>query len=162
MTNKLSASEQALIDRERELAEVQRIAKVGGVVVDLTAGFRNHRSPEYLAIHGLPPEAVNETHEDWVRRLHPEDRERAERQFLDLVNSTSERYSAEYRIIRPNDGEVRWIAAEGRIERDASGRAVRMVGAHIDITDRAVAREMLRESDCLLYPSDAAGELKGG
>ncbi|AVT79874.1 hybrid sensor histidine kinase/response regulator [Rhodopseudomonas palustris] len=147
VTNKLSASEQALIDRERELAEVQRIAKVGGVVVDLTAGFRNHRSPEYLAIHGLPPEAVNETHEDWVRRLHPEDRERAERQFLDLVNSTSERYSAEYRIIRPNDGEVRWIAAEGRIERDASGRAVRMVGAHIDITDRAVAREMLRESE---------------
>jgi PAS domain S-box-containing protein len=143
----LSASEQALVDRERELAEVQRIAKVGGVVVDLTAGFRNHRSPEYLAIHGLPPEAVNETHEDWVRRLHPEDRERAERQFLDLIKGTSDRYSAEYRIIRPNDGEVRWIAAEGRIERDASGRAVRMVGAHIDITDRAVAREMLRESE---------------
>ena len=147
MNDRLSASEQALIDRERELAEVQRIAKVGGVVVDLAAGFRNHRSPEYLAIHGLPPEAVNETHEDWVRRLHPEDRERAERQFLDLVKGTSDRYSAEYRIIRPNDGEVRWIAAEGRIERDASGRAVRMVGAHIDITDRAVAREMLRESE---------------
>ncbi|MCD0417050.1 PAS domain-containing protein [Rubrivivax sp. JA1024] len=147
MNDRLSASEQALIDRESELAEVQRIAKVGGVVVDLTAGFRNHRSPEYLAIHGLPPEAVNETHEDWVRRLHPEDRERAERQFLDLVKGTSERYSSEYRIVRPNDGEVRWIAAEGRIERDASGRAVRMVGAHIDITDRAVAREMLRESE---------------
>ncbi|QLH70164.1 PAS domain S-box protein [Rhodopseudomonas palustris] len=147
MTNKLSAPEQALIDRERELAEVQRIAKVGGVVVDLTAGFRNHRSPEYLAIHGLPPEAVNETHEDWVRRLHPDDRERAERQFLDLIKGTSDRYSAEYRIIRPNDGEVRWIAAEGRIDRDESGRAVRMVGAHIDITDRAIAREMLRESE---------------
>ncbi|WBU30851.1 PAS domain S-box protein [Rhodopseudomonas palustris] len=147
MTNKLSAPEQALIDRERELAEVQRIAKVGGVVVDLTAGFRNHRSPEYLAIHGLPPEAVNETHEDWVRRLHPDDRERAERQFLDLIKGTSDRYSAEYRIIRPNDGEVRWIAAEGRIDRDEAGRAVRMVGAHIDITDRAIAREMLRESE---------------
>ncbi len=105
MNDTLSASEQALVDRERELAEVQRIAKVGGVVVDLTAGFRNHRSPEYLAIHGLPPEAVNETHEDWVRRLHPEDRERAERQFLDLIKGTSDRYSAEYRIIRP-DGEL--------------------------------------------------------
>jgi PAS domain S-box-containing protein len=42
---------------------------------------------------------------------------------------------------------VRWIAAQGRIERDPSGRALRLVGAHIDITERAVARELLRESD---------------
>ncbi|MCX7322275.1 MAG: PAS domain S-box protein [Hyphomicrobiales bacterium] len=137
----------SLRDRESELAEVQRIAKVGGVVVHLTNGFENKRSPEYLAIHGLPPEAVNETHEDWVRRLHPEDRERAEHQFLDMLEGKAERYSSEYRIIRPNDGEVRWIAAEGRIERDRNGRPVRMVGAHIDVTDRAQAREMLRESE---------------
>jgi PAS domain S-box-containing protein len=147
VNKKLSAPEQALIDRERELAEVQRIAKVGGVVVDLNNGFENHRSPEYLALHGLPPEAANETHQDWVRRLHPDDRERAERQFLDILEGSSERYSSEYRIVRPSDGEVRWIAAEGRVERDSSGRAVRLIGAHIDITDRAVAREMLRESE---------------
>jgi PAS domain S-box-containing protein len=137
----------SLRDRENELAEVQRIAKVGGVLVHLTNGFENKRSPEYLAIHGLPPEAVNETHQDWVRRLHPDDRERAERQFLDMLEGKAERYSSEYRIIRPNDGEVRWIAAEGRIERDRNGRPVRMVGAHIDVTDRAQAREMLRESE---------------
>lgn len=137
----------SLRDRESELAEVQRIAKVGGVVVHLKNGFENKRSPEYLAIHGLPPEAVNETHEDWARRLHPDDRERAERQFLNMLEGTAERYSSEYRIIRPSDGEVRWIAAEGRIERDSDGRPIRMVGAHIDVTDRAQAREMLRESE---------------
>lgn len=140
-------TEQSLRDRENELAEVQRIARVGGVVVDLRDGFKNRRSPEYLAIHGLPPDAVNETHQDWVKRLHPEDRERAEQQFLGLLKGTAERYSSEYRIIRPSDGEVRWIAAEGRIERDEQGRAVRMIGAHIDITERAVARQMLRESE---------------
>ncbi|OYU92059.1 PAS domain S-box protein [Tardiphaga alba] len=145
MTDERAAG--SLRDRENELAEVQRIAKVGGVLVHLTNGFENKRSPEYLAIHGLPPEAVNETHQDWVRRLHPDDRERAERQFLDMLEGKAERYSSEYRIIRPNDGEVRWIAAEGRIERDRNGRPVRMVGAHIDVTDRAQAREMLRESE---------------
>ena len=77
MDKDLSASEQELRDRENELREVQRIAMVGGVVVDLRDGFKNRRSPEYLAIHGLPPEAANETHEDWVARLHPDDRERA-------------------------------------------------------------------------------------
>jgi PAS domain S-box-containing protein len=142
-----TSAEQELRDRERELAEVQRIAKVGGVVVEFRDGFQNRRSPEYLAIHGLPSEAKNESHSDWVKRIHPEDRERAERQFLDLLEGTSERYSSEYRIIRPSDGELRWIAAEGRIERGPDGRAVRMIGAHIDITERALAREMLRESE---------------
>lgn len=141
------SEERTLRDRESELAEVQRIAKVGGVLVDLRDGFKNRRSPEYLAIHGLPVDAVNESHEDWVRRLHPEDRERAEIQFLDVLRGEAERYSSEYRIIRPSDGEVRWIAAEGRIERDAEGRAIRMIGAHIDITERALSREMLRESE---------------
>jgi PAS domain S-box-containing protein len=139
--------DEALRERETELAEVQRIAKVGGVVVDLLDGFRNRRSPEYLAIHGLPSDAVNETHEDWVKRLHPEDRVRAESHFLDMLKGTDERYSTEYRIIRPSDGETRWIAAEGRIERNADGRAVRLFGAHMDITERALAREMLRESE---------------
>jgi PAS domain S-box-containing protein len=147
MGNDISAAEEALRRREAELAEVQKIARVGGVVVELRDGFRNRRSPEYLAIHGLPPEAVNETHEDWVARIHPEDRERAERQFLDVLNNGGERYSSEYRIIRPIDGEVRWIAAEARIERDTNGKPLRMVGAHLDITERALARQMLRESE---------------
>ncbi len=147
MGKDLSASEQELRDRESELREVQRIAMVGGVVVDLRDGFKNRRSAEYLTIHGLPPEAANETHEDWVARLHPEDRERAERQFFDLLKSDADRYSSEYRIVRPSDGEVRWIVAAARIERDADGRPLRMVGAHIDITERALAKEALRESE---------------
>jgi PAS domain S-box-containing protein len=141
------AANKALLERESELAEVQRIAKVGGVVVDLRDGLRNRRSPEYLVIHGLPPEAINETHEDWVARLHPDDRGRAERQLFDVLESDANRYSSEYRIIRPDDGEVRWIAAEARIERDPTGKPLLLVGAHIDITDRTVASGMLRESE---------------
>ena len=68
----------ALQEREAELARIQRIARVGGVEVDLREGFRNRRSPEYLIIHGLPEEAANETHEDWVNRVHPDDRIKAE------------------------------------------------------------------------------------
>lgn len=147
MDTRLSPVEQALIDREGQLAEVQRIARVGGVVVDLREGFQNHRSPEYLLIHGLPPEAANETHEDWVRRIHPEDRERTERLFIDCVKGTAQRYSAEYRIIRPSDGETRWIAAEARIDRQEDGKPIRLIGAHIDITERVLAKGMLRESE---------------
>jgi PAS domain S-box-containing protein len=137
----------ALQEREAELARVQRIGRVGGVEVDLRAGFRNRRSPEYLLIHGLPLEASNESHQDWVDRIHPDDREETERQFLATIAGMEGDYTAEYRIIRPNDGELRWIRVIAKIERDPSGRAIRLLGAHIDITDRMLAQETLRESE---------------
>ncbi|MBR0816162.1 PAS domain S-box protein [Bradyrhizobium diazoefficiens] len=137
----------ALQEREAELARIQRIGKVGGVEVDFREGFKNRRSPEYLMIHGLPPEAADESHEDWVNRLHPEDREATVKHFLEALAGTSEDYTAAYRIIRPNDGETRWIRVVAKIERDKDGRAIRLVGAHIDITDQMLARETLRESE---------------
>jgi PAS domain S-box-containing protein len=137
----------ALQEREAELARIQRIGRVGGVEVDFRDGFKNRRSPEYLIIHGLPPDAANETHEDWVNRIHPDDRERTVKQFLDALAGRDEDYNATYRIVRPNDGEMRWIDVVAKIERDSEGRPLRLVGAHIDATDRMLAQEKLRESE---------------
>ena len=136
-----------LQDREAELARIQRIARVGGVEVDLRGGFHNRRSPEYLLIHGLPPEAANETHEDWVNRIHPDDRTATEKQFLDAIAGEDDDYTTEYRIIRPSDGAIRWVRVVAKIDRDAEGRANRLLGAHIDITDRMLAQETLRETE---------------
>jgi len=139
-TETLSFSEAASID-------ISQIAKVAAVSVDLRDGFRNERrSPEYRAIHGLSPD-VHDTHEDWVARLHPEDRARTAQQFLDAVKGTAEQFSYQYRIIRPSDGQIRWIATVARIERGPDRQPLRLVGAHIDITDLAVAKEALRESE---------------
>ncbi|SEG54670.1 sensor histidine kinase [Bosea lathyri] len=138
------AAEQALRLREQELAQVQKIGRVGGLEVDLREGFRNRRSPEYLLIHGLPPEAVHESHEDWVRRIHPQERAMVESHFRETVAGTSCDYQIEYRIIRPRDGAVRWISAIAQIERDETGRAIRLIGAHLDITERKEAEAQLR------------------
>ena len=67
--------------------------------------------------------------------------------FVTAINGAERRYSAEYRIIRPNDGQVRWIACEAQIERDEKGRPLRLIGAHMDITERTLAKELLRESE---------------
>jgi PAS domain S-box-containing protein len=133
--------------REAELALIHRIAGIGGVEVDLRYGIRNRRSPEYLVIHGLPPASVHESHEEWVARIYPDDRARTERQFLDAISGTATDYSAEYRIIRPNDGQVRWVRVAARIERDADDRPVRLIGAHFDVTDAKLADQVLRESE---------------
>lgn len=138
------AAEQALRRRERELAQVQKIGKVGGLEVDLREGFRNRRSPEYLQIHGLPPEAEHESHEDWVRRIHPQERAMVESHFRETVAGTARDYQIEYRIVRPSDGAVRWISALAQIERDETGKAVRLIGAHLDITERKEAEAQQR------------------
>ncbi|HXO69910.1 MAG TPA: PAS domain-containing protein [Bradyrhizobium sp.] len=138
---------EALREREAELARVQQIGRIGGLEVDLTTGFRNRRSPEYLLIHGLPPDAVNETHEDWVRRIHPDDREATEKKFRDAVAGQVRDYTVRYRIIRPSDGELRWISVKSTIERDADGNPVRLVGAHADITEQVDAERALRQSE---------------
>jgi PAS domain S-box-containing protein len=138
---------EALREREAELARVQQIGRIGGLEVDLRTGFRNRRSPEYLLIHGLPPDAVNESHEDWVARVHPDDREATEKKFRDAVAGQVRDYTVRYRIIRPNDGELRWISVKSTIERDADGNPVRLVGAHADITEQVDAERALQESE---------------
>src|ERR1700726_1906289 len=137
----------ALSERESELARVQQIGRIGGLEGHLTTGFRNRRSPEYLQIHGLPPDAANESHEDWVRRIHPEDREATEKKFRDAVAGNARDYTAQYRIIRPSDGETRWISVKSTIERDARGKAIRLVGAHTDVTEQVMAELALRQSE---------------
>jgi PAS domain S-box-containing protein len=138
---------QALREREAELARVQQIGRIGGLEVDLRTGFHNRRSPEYLLIHGLPPDAAHESHEDWVARVHPEDREATEKKFRDAVASNVREYSVQYRIVRPSDGETRWISVKSSIERDQNGKAIRLVGAHTDVTEQVVAEQALRQSE---------------
>jgi PAS domain S-box-containing protein len=133
--------------RELELARVQRIGGVGGYEVDLRDGFHMRCSPEYRHIHGLPPSAVNETYDQWLQRVHPEDRKRIEKYCHDALVSPHIDYKAEYRIVRPSDGEVRWIRAAAEFERDADGRALTMIGVHLDITDRKCAERAAQESE---------------
>ena len=95
----------------------------------------------------FPPSAVNDTHEQWVARVHPEDRERVEKYFLAAVAGSDKEYKAEYRIVRPSDGQTRWIRAVAEIERDAQGRALKLIGAHLDITDQKKAEATVQESE---------------
>src|SRR6185437_7891932 len=87
------------------------------------------------------------TYENWIARIHPDDRARAVTHLFDVLKGDSEDYSAEYRIIRPNDGETRWIRVVAKIERDGSGRGLRLVGADLDVTEQMLAQETLRESE---------------
>jgi two-component sensor histidine kinase/PAS domain-containing protein len=148
-------------DVERSADRLERAARFGLVAtfeIDLRTGV-NRRSAEYMALQGGHRSAAEERHADWVRRLHPDDRDRAERAFLDAISDASgvTEYSQSYRIVKP-EGGTRWIAARGEIERDADGRALVMRGAHVDVTPLRSTEQALAESDARLrLAQEAAG-----
>lgn len=139
--------ETRLREREADLARVQRIGEVGGLNIDVAGGMRSWRSPEYRRLHGLPQDAGEETHEQWVARVHPDDRARAESTLLAALYGQGRSYDSEYRIVRPSDGAVRWIHARADVERDADGRPVRLIGAHLDVTEQKRLQQALRERE---------------
>lgn len=143
---------------ETRLSRAEQLGLFGMFEIDFRTG-ENFRSAEYMAVQGLPAQAQMESHEHWVRRLHPEDRARAERVMLAAVapGSGQTDYAQTYRIITP-EGRVKWIAARAEIERDAEGHAVAMRGAHVDVTSLREAELALAESDARLrLAQEAAG-----
>lgn len=140
-------------DVERGVERLNRAAQMGLVGTfefDLRTGI-SMRSAEYMSVAGHPSAPAVESHGDWVSRLHPDDRERAEAYLLEAVSDTSgiTEYAQTYRILTPK-GEIRWIAARGEIERDGRGRTVVMRGAHVDVTPLRETQIALAESDARL------------
>lgn len=75
----------------------------------------------------------------WDENLHPDEGPEATRRFSEHVNGKADYYDAEYRI-RTRSGEWRWVFERGRVvERDAQGKAVRMLGVCMDLDETKVA-----------------------
>ena len=104
--------------------------------------LRGTWSPRTADILGTS-DADEVTVESRNRTIHPDDRERVWRELNDAIRSGDE-LVAGYRVVRP-DGEVRWIASRGSVQRDESGRATSAAGIVMDVTERARTELALRE-----------------
>ncbi|MDQ5987408.1 MAG: Sensor histidine kinase RcsC [Syntrophus sp. SKADARSKE-3] len=83
----------------------------------------------------------------WVERVHPEDLQRISDGFFAVVNNPEADYwHDEYRF-RRIDGSYANVIDRGHVLRDKQGKAIRMIGAMLDITDRKRAEEALRDSE---------------
>jgi PAS domain S-box-containing protein len=85
-------------------------------------------------VHGIEPGSFAGTLEAFQALIHPDDREQVQRAIDDAVR-TGTGYETEFRNLRA-DGTVGWISASGRVFADAAGRAVRMIGVGVDVTER--------------------------
>ncbi len=147
--------EQALAQREAQLAEAQRLARLGSWELDLATG-RVSCSDEFYRILGLDPPAVPPTLDAVLASVHPEDRPCVRSLVAGIVRTGGpiERHA---RVVRPN-GEVRFIHGQGALVRDGAGRPARLVGIIQDVTERqqaAMAVEHERREKAALLDSTA-------
>ncbi len=131
---------------EARLIQAQEAGGVGVFTIDILEDVITP-TPEFSRLYGLEHKE-HRSASDFERLVLAEDQ--------DLVSHTATRNAAvalaevEYRIRRPNTGELRWISRKGEFERDAAGRATRFVGVSRDITDQVQARRQLEDERELL------------
>jgi diguanylate cyclase (GGDEF)-like protein len=87
-----------------------------------------------LAMLDYPEVAVEWDLPDWLSHVHPEDVEALRTALDEHAAGTAPRLEQQYRV-RDAIGDWRWVLLRGMAERDASGRALRVVGSQMDISD---------------------------
>jgi len=108
-------------------------------------------SPGYYRMLGYEVGAFPAEGNAWKDLIHPDDREHALRANFDCIEGRRELFEVECRM-KARNGEWRWILSRGKcIARDEQGRALRLVGTHVDVTERKRAEEALRESEAKYY-----------
>ena len=80
--------------------------------------------------------------QDWVARVHPEDRERCVNQYLGAFKSRED-FTLDYRFLG-RDGLYRWLVHNGVPRYGAEGVFLGYIGTRLDLTDRRDAEEQLR------------------
>jgi PAS domain S-box-containing protein len=136
---------EALREGEERLSLAVQGAGMGTWDVDMLTG-RAVWSRTHFEILGYPPNENGEaTDEMWRSRVHPDDLEGVIR-AIETARATGSVYAPEHRIIRADNGDVRWLSVFGRFLQNDAGEPVRFVGIFFDNTERKRAEEDLRQS----------------
>jgi PAS domain S-box-containing protein len=98
------------------------------------------------AAYGYDPDTVRVTAAWWLDHIHPDDRARVDLSARAAIEGTASDWCAEYRFRRA-DGSFADVLDRAALIRDDHGRAVRMIGAMLDLTERNEAQKQLRESE---------------
>jgi EAL domain-containing protein (putative c-di-GMP-specific phosphodiesterase class I)/signal transduction histidine kinase len=111
------------------------------------------------ALLGVPPGTLDHRPRTLLECVHAEDRPAVDKALADAVQLGRD-VQIEHRVLRP-DGTVRWFACSGRVYRDPSGKAVRLLFTDMDITERKAAehqRQALAQAEKLR----AVGQMASG
>jgi PAS domain S-box-containing protein len=135
----LKRAEQALRRSEGFLADAQMMSHTGSWAYDVASRCMIHSSVEYRRLFGFDPAMSIPDPGEWVRRIHPDDRERA----IDVMDQTVRQgmdYEVDFRIMHP-DGTIKYVHGTAHPVLGPSGDLIEIVGSAIDVSERKLAEE---------------------
>ncbi|MGA9240584.1 MAG: ATP-binding protein, partial [Silvibacterium sp.] len=140
-------AEEALRHSKNYLAEAQRLTHTGSWALDGTTREARYWSEEMFQIFGFDPQQGLPERDQWLQRIHAEDRDKVKRQasnrmFVQKVDS-----DVEYRIVLP-DGTVKHIHGLAHPVLGPNEQLIEVVGTVVDITEHKhadEARDRLRQ-----------------
>ena len=134
--------------RESELARLTRrlnlalaVSKVGVWELDMSSDTEtwDERNNE---IYGLPADGTPRHHDHWRQAVHPDDRERAEATFRNMI--VNGHYETDYRVLLP-DGTLRFVRSVGALHREP-GQPDKVIGVNWDVTNDVRLNDDLRRA----------------
>lgn len=115
------------------------------------------RSGLAAVTYGYQPEETAGATDHWRKRIHPDDLSKVLEGVRAVIDGGGDHWREEYRLLRV-DGTYGLMSVKGKVIRNADGRAIRLVGSAIDITQQKAREEVARQSQKL----EAVGQLTGG
>jgi PAS domain S-box-containing protein len=148
------------IGERKRAEEAHRVAKarldvatrgsgIGVWEYDFPDGIVEHARLErinLLELFGYDSPQTGGDQIDALDLIHPDDREHVAQTVIDYLAGNTKHYDVEHRL-RHRDGSYRWVLSRGVAMRDSAGKAIRLTGTTVDITDRKHAEQRLHESE---------------
>jgi PAS domain S-box-containing protein len=162
VTDRMMA-EKALRQSEARLLQAQAIAHVGNWELDISSQ-RMWGSEEAFRIYGVEVPSASLQFDQLAHIPLEEERSRLDKAMNDLLYARGA-YDLEFRIIRPNDGEIRVIHTMADLLYDEKGEPEKVVGVIQDVTERKRAEEEQEKLQAQLRQAqkmEAVGRLAGG
>ncbi len=111
---------------------------------------RIYFSPRFFAMFGFEPDNMPQTVETWYGLIHSDERDQLQSRMADISAGIISEFEIEYRV-QTHSRAWRWVLCRARlVETDESGRAVRVIGTHDDITRRRLSEDELKISEAHL------------
>lgn len=100
-------------------------------------------SKRWKEMLGYSDDEILPTNQEWVDRIHPDDRLYVAETMRVYIAGERPTYAVEYRL-RCKDESYKWILGRGSVvNRSENGTPLRMIGTHVDLTERKAAEEEL-------------------
>jgi PAS domain S-box-containing protein len=134
-------AEEKLLKSDAHLKTAQRIGKLGSWEFNLRTQAIAW-SDEVFRIFGRDPALGTPSYEELHDLYHPDDRTMHDQVVQEAI-ATVQPYEVECRAYR-SDGELVYIQARGEPIFDAAGTLIQLVGTVLDITERKLAEQQLK------------------